>query len=342
MAIVAVAVLGALIPTLLYVLFVWWLDRYEKEPLPLLALAFLWGAGPAALLSVGVEMALDGPLSALEGQGLRSGLLTIGLSAPVLEETFKGIALLGLVLLFHREFDDVLDGIVYGAMIGLGFAMTENLFGYFLPTLHGQGLAFGLTYIFLRAIVFGTNHALWTGITGAAMGYGRLARTQVRRFLAPVGGWALAVLLHGIHNVTITMAPQKPLLSLGIGLIVNWGGVLLLLLVAASALRRESRWVERGLVEELNSGLLTAQEFDLLRTPGKRLRLRWQAYRQGGKAAYRAVGCYFQTATELAFKRRQLARMGDEGNNSAEIRYLRQELSAYQLEAWPWLWPDRP
>jgi len=61
MAIVCVAVLGALIPTLFYVLFVWWLDRYEKEPLQLLVLAFLWGAGPAALLSVGVEMALDGP-----------------------------------------------------------------------------------------------------------------------------------------------------------------------------------------------------------------------------------------------------------------------------------------
>ena len=47
-----VATLGALIPTTVYVLFVWWLDRYEKEPLWLLALAFLWGAVPAAIISL--------------------------------------------------------------------------------------------------------------------------------------------------------------------------------------------------------------------------------------------------------------------------------------------------
>ena len=50
-----VAILGALIPTIVYVLLVWWLDRYEKEPLWLLALAFLWGAVPAAIFSILVE-----------------------------------------------------------------------------------------------------------------------------------------------------------------------------------------------------------------------------------------------------------------------------------------------
>ena len=49
MLVLIVAVLGALIPTIIYVLFIWWLDRYEKEPLWLLALAFLWGAIPAAM-----------------------------------------------------------------------------------------------------------------------------------------------------------------------------------------------------------------------------------------------------------------------------------------------------
>ncbi len=41
----------ALVPTLVYALLVWWLDRYEKEPLPLLVVAFLWGAVPAVILA---------------------------------------------------------------------------------------------------------------------------------------------------------------------------------------------------------------------------------------------------------------------------------------------------
>jgi RsiW-degrading membrane proteinase PrsW (M82 family) len=345
MVILSVAVLGALIPTLVYVLFVWWLDRFEKEPLWLLALAFLWGAGPAALLSLGFELRLQELLVA-QGGGLQAGLLGIGLGAPLIEETFKGVALLGLVWLFPREFDDVLDGIIYGAMIGLGFAMTENVFGYFVPILTGLGITAGLLNILMRAIVFGTNHAFWTGITGAAVGYARLEKRPARRLLLPLGGWAIAVLVHSIHNVAISTAQQAVCLSLGLGLLVNWGGVALLLLVAASALRRETRWIEQGLAEEVESGLLSKREYDLLRTPGKRLWRRWQAYREGGRIAYRSVGCYFQTATELAFRKQKYeedplpdkgVRARGEDKRATEIRRLRQELAACRNNAWFWL-----
>ena len=90
MLIVLVAVLGALIPTLFYVLFVWWLDRYEKEPLWLLALAFLWGAVPAALLSVVFELILDIPLGAVGGESLAANLISVSVSAPLIEESVQG------------------------------------------------------------------------------------------------------------------------------------------------------------------------------------------------------------------------------------------------------------
>jgi RsiW-degrading membrane proteinase PrsW (M82 family) len=336
--ILLIALLGALIPTTVYVLFVWWLDRYEKEPVWLLVTAFLWGAVPAAILAVLFEIIFDLPLSALGEESLAANLISASISAPLVEESVKGIALIGLVLLFRREFDDVLDGIVYGAMIGLGFAFTEDAIAYFVPILSEEGIAAGLANIFMRTVVFGANHAFWTGIVGAAVGYARISRERGRRLLAPVGGWAVAVTLHGIHNAGATLVEQTACLSLGVSVIVDWGGVLLLLVIALLMARRESQWIERGLVEEVRHGALSPQEFDLLRSARRRFRVRWQARARGGRAASRAVGRYFQIATELAFKKQHLRSLGDEGGTLAEIQRLRQDLAAQRRQAWQWLW----
>lgn len=333
-----VAILGALIPTVVYVAFIWWLDRYEKEPKWLLALAFLWGAVPAALISAVLEMALDIRIAAVGGDGLVANLASASISAPIVEETVKSIALVGLVLLFRREFDGVLDGIVYGAMVGFGFAFSENLFAYFLPILSDQGTAAGLTNIFFRSVVFGFNHAFWTGTVGAALGYARLAQGWGERIAVAVVGWTVAVTLHGIHNAGASLVEQTSCLSLGISLLVDWGGLLLLLAIAILELRKESQWIERGLVEEVRRGALSPEEFDLLRSARRRMWVRWHAWGRGGRAAYRAVGRYYQCATELAFKKQHLRSLGDEGGNLAEIQSLRQVLALSRRVAWPWLW----
>lgn len=339
MLVPVVAIAGALIPTIIYIAFVWWLDRYEKEPLWLLALAFLWGAFPAAIISVFLELALDVPIAALGGESLMADLASVSVGAPLIEESAKGIALIALVLIFQREFDDVLDGIVYGAMIGFGFAFSENLFGYFLPILRQEGLVQGLTNIWMRTLVFGFNHAFWTGITGAAVGYARLSRGWAQRLLVPVAGWMTAVLLHAIHNAGATLVAQTACLSLGVSLAVDWGGLLLLLGIAFMVLRKERMWIERGLVEEVRRGALSPQEFDLLRSAGQRMWVRWHAWNRGGRVAYRSVGRYYQCATELAFKKEHLRSLGDEGGNLAEIRRLRGVLATSRVAAWPWLWP---
>ncbi len=337
MLIVAIAILGALIPTIFYVLFIWWLDRYEKEPVWLLATAFLWGAIPAAILSVLLEVLFDLPLTLLGEESLAANLISVSIGAPLVEESCKGVALLGLLILFRHEFDNALDGIVFGAMIGFGFALTENAMAYFLPILSEEGIGAGLINIFMRAIVFGFNHAFWTGITGAALGYARVSRGWEKRLLVPVGGWGLAVLLHAIHNAGATLAEQTACLSLLGSLVVDWGGVLLLLLVAVLVLRKEKGWIERGLIEEVRQGALSPQEFDLLRSPGQRLRARWQARSRGGRQASRMVDRYFQCATELSFKKQHLRTLGDEGGNLAEVQRLRQDLATLRAEALPWL-----
>ncbi len=341
MLIVLIAVLGAVIPTLFYVSFVWWLDRYEKEPVWLLILAFFWGAVPAALLSVILELLLDASILAISGEGGLATLASVSVNAPLVEESAKGVAILGLVLLFRREFDDVLDGVVYGAMIGLGFALSENLFAYFLPILSSEGLEAGLTNIFLRTVVFGFNHAFWTGILGAAVGYAQLARHWLGRLLAPMVGWMTAVALHGIHNAGATLTEQTMCLSIVISLVVHWGGVVLLLAVAYLVSRRESGWIRQGLAEEVRRGVLTPEEYHLLSRAGQRQKVRWRALIRGGRQGHRAVGTYFQHATELAFKKQHLRTLDDPaGRDPEQIQSLRQALAASRSLAWPWLWQD--
>jgi hypothetical protein len=153
-----------------------------------------------------------------------------------------------------------------------------------------------------------------------------------------VAGWAAAVTLHGIHNAGATLTEQTICLSLGVSVVVGWGGLLLLWLVVTFTLRKESHWIERGLVEEVRREALSPQEFDLLRSASRRFRVRWQAWRRGGSPAYRSVGHYYQCATELAFKKQHLRSLGDEGSNIAEIQRLRQALATSRAAAWPWLW----
>lgn len=339
MAIVVVAILGALIPTAGYALLLWWIDRYEKEPVQLLAVAFLWGAGPAAILSIILEVALAGPISSLGTEGLLGRLLSASVGAPIVEESAKGIALIFLLLVVPRAFDGVLDGIVYGAMIGFGFAMTEDVVAYFIPILREHGLGVGLINIFMRTVVFGFNHAFWTGLLGASVGYARMVRSRDRRLLVLMIGAFLAVVMHGLHNVGAALVERTVFLSLGFSALVDWGGVAALGTVAALDLRTERRWIERGLDEEVRRGELSPQEFDLLHSARRRWQVHWRARRQGGRLGARAVGRYFQTATRLAFDKQHLQTLGDKGSSLAEIERLRRELAQRRAEAWPWLWP---
>jgi hypothetical protein len=157
----------------------------------------------------------------------------------------------------------------------------------------------------------------------------------------PVAGWALAVSLHGLHNAGATLVEQTFCLSLGVSLVLDWGGLLLLLIIAFLVLRKESEWIERGLVDEVRRGALSPQEFDLLRSAGQRAQVRWRAWSQGGRSAYRSVGRYFQSATELAFKKQQVHSLEDEGTNSDEIQRLQEAVAASRATAWPWLWPKQ-
>lgn len=153
------------VPMLIYALALWWLDRFEKEPLHLLALAFLWGAVPSIILSLILEIIFDIPITLLAGSALTYDLLGSSIAAPLIEEGTKAVALVALFLFFRHEIDSPLDGVIYGGMVGFGFAAVENLF--YLFGAYAEGGLGGVAWLaFLRAGLFGLNHAMYTGFTG--------------------------------------------------------------------------------------------------------------------------------------------------------------------------------
>jgi RsiW-degrading membrane proteinase PrsW (M82 family) len=299
-----VSITAAVIPTVGYVLILWWFDRYEKEPRHLLWISFVWGAVPAILLSLVAESFLGQPLGALSES--TAELMSSSVVAPIVEEIAKGLAVLILFLFLRREFDDVLDGIVYGATIGFGFAMTENAF-YFMHSLSNEGTQ-GLTLVvFLRSFIFGLNHALFSSVFGAALGYARMAKTGCSGWLVAPLGLLGAMILHAVHNLFATLA-NVTCFSLLFSLFSDWGGVLVIFVVMALAWQQEKRWIATHLQAEVASGLLTQEQLDTISSYRRRLAAQWQAWGRGGRRAARQVGLLAQLATELAFKVEQ----GDE------------------------------
>lgn len=316
--------IATLVPTMLWSGLIWWCDRYEREPLSLLLGAFLWGALPAVILALAFELLLDAPMTQL-GSELASEVASSSLIAPIVEELVKGVALLLIVLLGRNEFDDVLDGILYGALIGFGFAMTENLL-YFLGALAEGGWAnWGVTVV-LRGVVFGLNHAIFTACTGAGIGYTRAAQSRVGRLAAPVLGLGAAILLHMFHNLGAALASVS-VVSVLISLFNGVGGVVLVSAMLVLAWRREGRWLRSGLAEEVG-GLLTEADYTALLSLVGRRQMVAAARRSGGAAAVRAAQRFQELASELAFRKVRLhLRPGDHAL-ARQVAELRTQLAA--------------
>lgn len=294
----AVSLAAAVVPTIVYVLVLWWFDRYEKEPRRLLWTAFLWGAVPAIILSVVAESVVGEPLAGLSEEGAE--LMSSSVLAPLIEELTKGLAVLMLFLFFRREFDNVLDGIIYGATVGFGFAMTENVF-YFMDSFHEGGLESMSTLVLMRGVVFGLNHALFTSTFGAALGYARMSRRGFRRWVAAPVGLLGGMLLHGIHNLFASLAD-----TLCFGLLISiaseWGGVLVILAVILLSARQEKQWIAAYLKPEVNSGLITQQDYDMISSYRRRQAALWRARFRLDRGETRRVDRLTQLATDLAFK----------------------------------------
>lgn len=291
----------AIIPILFYIVIIYLVDRYEKEPLWLLGAAFLWGAIPSIIFALIVNTLFSIPLYLVFGEYGLGDALAASLVAPVVEESIKGILLLALLLLWRHEIDSMLDGIIYGAMIGLGFAMVENVF-YFVSAFEEGGVEGWWSVVALRN-VFGLNHSLFTAVTGLGIAIARLSPRLGVRFAAPVLGWMGAMFLHFVHNASASLAAVAGALAC-IPLFLNaWGGLFIMLVIIVVAILQEKRWIKKYLVEEIAIGTLTTSQYETASSSMRRFFSRYNLLMSHGPMGYWNALRFYHKCSELAYKK---------------------------------------
>jgi protease PrsW len=316
LAALIVSTIAAVLPVPIYAFLILWLDRYEKEPSWLLFGAFFWGALVATLISFVINSLVSFLFAAALGPQWAM-MLTPPLVAPPVEEAAKGLAVMLIFLFMRHQLNDVTDGIVYGALVGLGFAMTENIM--YFGRAFGSGGLVGVSVSFLmRAIFSGFAHALWTASTGAGLALSRESKNPLVKVGAPIAGFMLAMLLHFLWNGTSVLTGLTLNVSpvVYVFLIVPFTsalylipGILTVLVLVYFAWKKERRAIREQLESEVPSGVVTPEELGLLTGPHwKRTQRYWQVLLSHGPAAWLALRHFHEAVVELAFRKSQAER----------------------------------
>ncbi len=307
---------------LLFASILYWLDRYEKEPILLLGGVFLWGAVVAAGSAFLINTTLGLGIYVFTGSNFATDLATGSLVAPLVEETLKGLAVFGVFLVFRSEFDSVLDGIIYAGVAALGFAATENT--YYIYTYGFQQGGWGglLTLSIVRVILVGWQHPFYTAFFGIGLALARLNRNWLIKIGAPLIGLGLAMFTHAIHNTIASfMSGFEGLL---VGAAFDWTGWLFMFCVILFAISREQKNLKKYLAAEVQAGTISADQYNTAVSAWRQMRARTIAIFTG---RYRQTYRFYQLCGEYANKRREYAAVGDEGGNLAAIEKLRLDLA---------------
>jgi RsiW-degrading membrane proteinase PrsW (M82 family) len=293
----------------------------------MLATTFLWGALVAVFIAfilntVNGEIVKAATQSAQIGENFGAVI-----SAPIVEESCKAFILLVLFLWKRDEFDGIVDGIVYAGMVGLGFAMTENILYYGRAVGGGAGV---LTFTWiLRGMAAPFSHPLFTSMTGIGLGWSRQSDNGFIKIVMPVLGFMLAILLHGTWNGTATYGGAAGFFAAYF--LIMGPAFIITLMVIFFSLRREGRIVRQFLYPDYQRGFFDPADYEKLSTVRGRMGTSWKAMTTRGFGAWRTRMRYNQIASELAFHRCRVSRGFVRDQNLAREReedylYTLQEL----------------
>ncbi|MBN2433332.1 MAG: PrsW family intramembrane metalloprotease [Acidobacteria bacterium] len=251
--ILGLSILSSLLPMLFFTLIVWWLDRYEREPFGWVVTMFLAGAVLIPVV-VGLMHPQVMKLAVRIDPAAGRSLLSATLFAALIEEFAKSLPLFAFWR--NANFDNGTDGIVYGATIGFGFGMTENIL-YFFATYLQNGPTAMVDSIVIRTLFTATLHALTTGMIGYFMG--RIKFNRNHPLICLLAGFGLAIGLHLGWNIVFSYAEPSGqshifLILLGIFPILFFA----LLVLMQFSLREESQIIRRELTEEALYGNIPA------------------------------------------------------------------------------------
>jgi protease PrsW len=253
---VLLSALFGLSPMIIFAVVLTWLDIYDKEPPFLLITVFLWGFSVAAGSAFVINTLFGLSLFLITGNQGVTDITTAVFVGPLVEESVKGLALILLFLYFRKQFNTPLDGIIYGSLVGFGFAAAENIlyiFGGFMRS----GVSGLLTIALIRTVLIPFLHATLTSLTGIGLSAARLSKGS-KRYAAPVAGLAAAVGLHSLHNfLTVT---RIPILQLT-GFFIDWIGVISVIILIGYLIRNETRIMRKYLLEEVSLGNIRLDQY---------------------------------------------------------------------------------
>jgi RsiW-degrading membrane proteinase PrsW (M82 family) len=307
---------------LLYACILYWLDRYEKEPLLLLGGVFLWGAVIAAGSAFIINTFLGLGIYIFTNSSVLTDIATGSIVAPLVEETLKGLAVLAVFLVFHNEFDSILDGIIFAGVAALGFAATENTYYIYTYGFQQGGWSGLISLTFIRVILVGWQHPFYTSFLGIGLAIARLNKNWGIRILAPLLGLAAGMFAHGLHNTIAAFLPSGwP--GTVIGTAIDWTGWFVMFIIIIWATWREQQNLKKYLAAEVQAGTVSPA---LLRTASSGWLQMFARIAALINGKYRKTARFYQVCGEYAHKRRQYDLLGDEGGNLARVQKLRSEM----------------
>lgn len=283
----------ALIPLAIVFLGVRIIDRWEPEPKRLVFFAIAWGA----IAAIGLTLLVDIGLTLLVGP--RGDTFSAVVQAPIVEEFWKGLGVFLIFLVARRAFDGPVDGVVYGALVGAGFAFTENIQYFAISLIEGGGEQLTVTFV-VRALLSPFAHAMFTSLTGFAIGLAARRHTSAGvALVAGLLGMLGAILLHALWNGSATFADFFGLyFTLQVPLFLGFiFGIIMLR-------REEARLTKSRLGEYAAAGWFTPEEVTMLATPaGRKVGLAWAAQLRGDRRPLMKE--FIKDATALASVRQR-------------------------------------
>jgi len=320
MAVIASIFFG-FVPMFLFAGFVYWLDRYEKEPKFLLGFVFIWGAVIAAGVAFILNTVFGTSVFYITNSDFAADFSTGVLSAPVIEESMKGLAVLLVFFLAYNEFDSILDGIVYAAMAALGFAATENAYYIYNYGYLSNGWSGIFELVFIRVIIVGWQHPFYTAFIGIGLAIARTHKSWVIKIIAPTLGWIIGVTIHSIHNMIATLS-QGPF-GLILGTTFDWLGWSLMFVFILVVILRERKLIQDIMLKETDLFTTYQPWFESVTQFGKRLNYRIKFL---GTKKFRTYNKFLQLTAEMAHKLHQEKTIERKSRYKKNILDLRSEL----------------
>jgi hypothetical protein len=222
--------------------------------------------------------------------------------------------------MFRDEFDSVLDGVVYGAVTAMGFAAIENvLYIYRNGYLEGGWEGFWVLVV-IRVVLVGWMHPFFTAFTGIGLAIARMTRSVLVELVAVPTGYAIAVVAHAFHNTfSGLIGGIQGLLA---GTFADYLGYTAMLIFVIWMIVYERNILKKHLHDELASGLISPGQYQSA-TSFFQTNAHISALTSG---TFRSTARFYQVCGELAHKKEQLAKMGEENGNTKIIEKLRAEL----------------